>query len=161
MKPTEEQIKELCTNYFNLIIECGENEQKRKDFFNNPRPYLNKVGMKIDEDIQVHIDTKTGMGWPSVYIKTKNGQIVVAEKSLGVDVMKRIGIDIDGDGDIDKIIEEHQNINIKPGGEVDIDIDHKLDDCKVLAVIPFFDIRNDPLTEIKFNDETEILLSCC
>ena len=98
--------------------------------------------------------TKT-LRWPMVYIKTKEGKIVVAENKLAVEVMDQFP---SGD-ELVESLHKREHIHLKEWGEVDVNVHQALQDCDVVLKLPFYDVHDDLLTDIKFGDKTEVVLT--
>jgi hypothetical protein len=150
----EERIKNICVNYFKLMIECAENETTRTDFQNNPHQYLNKIGMNVPDRARIHLDTK-GSLWPVVYIKTEDEKIAIAENKLALEVIE----EFPSEKDLIESIQKREHIHVKALSEVDVTIHEGLKQSNVVVKMPFLDAHDDILTDIKFSDDAEIVLT--
>lgn len=148
-KAITRKIRKICVEYMKLMIQCAESETIRDKFMADPHKYLRDIGMKIPESAHVILDNKNPT-WPVVYMKGDDETIIVTETKLGVEVMEDFKVGADSDEDIHR----------KQQGEVDVKITEKLSDFDVVVSLPFFDAHTDMLTDIKFSDGAEIILSC-
>ncbi len=154
---TREQIKTMCTNYFQLILDCANDEAVRNEFRDQPGKVLNERNiMYFPEKVHVKLDTKKRR-WPVVYIKTEDGEIIVAENQLAVDVIENFPNDENMIGSL----KNHKHIKVKSLSELDYDVHAAFDNSDVVALVPYFDIYDDVLAVIKFEDDAEILLTGC
>jgi hypothetical protein len=137
-----------------MMKKCATDDQVRADFLNNTHKYLNEMGMNIPESVHIHLDSKD-LGWPAVYIKSDDEKIVVAENKLAVEVIE------DFQDRKLRDVEKREHVSLKEWSEVDIKITEKLKDCTAVVKLPFLDTHTDMLTEIKFSDGNEIILTSC
>ena len=133
------------------LIECAKDETTREKFFENPHYYLNeKVGMKIPEEVQVLLDAQK-LTWPEIYIKIEDEKIYVGEGRLAIEVIDELtsGSKID------------EKTKLTEQAEVDVIVHEALKNSQVVVKLPFYDARSDVLGEVKFADDTEIILTTC
>jgi|GEM_PF-4486581 len=142
------KIRNICANYWQLMVDCAKDEALRADFIKSPHPYLKEVGMVVPEGAKVLLDSENAE-WPVVFIKTKDGKIQVQEQKLGVNLTHT-----PNSGK-----EQNENILLKSQGEVEIKVQQALKDCDVVVKLPFLDAQMDMLNEVKFADGAEIILS--
>lgn len=149
-KAIDEKIRLICVNYWQLMIDCANDESKREDFMENPRPFLNKVGMTIPDGVKILLDN-VNPGWPTIYIKTTDEKIMVGEGKLGVHIIDELksGQKID------------ERMKLTEQAEVDVNVNEELKNCDVVVKLPFMDAKVDLLGEFKFSDDSEIILSSC
>ena len=87
-----QNLKQSMLKYMQLMIDCANDETKKKALFDNPHTYLNDpsgVAMNIPENVDVRL--VTDKAWPTVYIKkTENGaeKIAVIEGNHALEVME-------------------------------------------------------------------------
>ncbi len=149
----ERTIRGMCKNYMDLISECCVNDQALARFKGNMHSVLNEeVGMKIPEDVAIVLDLTTNR-WATLYVMTEDEKIAISEESLGVTIER-----FPTDEDV-----KTQSVKVKDFTEVSVSIRDELkrDGVKAVLELPFFDVHTDPMTDIKFSDDAEIILSSC
>lgn len=150
---TEQKIREICKNYFDLNADCCVDDNAMAAFKNDPHKVLNeKVGMKIPEDVAIVLNT-TNKRWPTLYCMTPDGMVAISEESLGVGVYM-----LDESPELDS-----RHVELKPFSEVHVSVHEALKTEGVRAVLelPFFDVASDPLVNIKLGDDADIILMSC
>jgi len=147
----DQEIRDICINYMELMLACGRDEKKRDSFFEDPRPYLKGIGMVIPEKIFIHL--KVGQSFPALFLKTPEGKIAIYEGKLCLKVVEEMR-------DYTKHMEK---VVLKEPGEIDVNVHASLNDPDVqgVVVMPFFDLYTDILGEVKFQDGAEIILTSC
>ncbi len=154
---TREEIKTMCTNYLQLMLDCANDEAVRDEFRDQPGKILNERNiMYFPEKVHVKLDTKKRR-WPVVYIKTKDEKIIIAENRLAVDVIESFPTD----KHVAESYKNHEHIKMKSLSELDYDVHAALKNSDIVAVVPYLDIYDDVLTDIKFEDDGEVLLTAC
>ncbi len=149
----EEKIRSICTGYCNLMAECCADQKVFDHFKENMHEALNapEVGMTIPDNVNIVLNTKEGR-WSKVYVRTKNGNVSILEKPLGLDVIETFPN------------KEEKSITVVPFDDIHVSIQNALtlDGCIAVAELPFFDVNEDSLIDFKLNDDTtEIILSGC
>ncbi|WP_321495204.1 hypothetical protein [uncultured Desulfobacter sp.] len=147
----DQKIRDICINYMELMLTCGRDEKNRDSFFENPRPYLNGIGMVIPEKVSIHL--KVGQSFPALFLKTAEGKIAIYEGKLCLKVVEEMR---DHTKHMEKVV-------LKEQGEIDVNVHASLNDPDVqgVVVMPFFDLYTDILGEVKFQDGAEIILTSC
>ncbi len=145
----QDKIKAISVNYLQLLIDCANDEAVKQDFLNNRHHYLNeKVGMRIPESVAIELDYEHKRH-PEIYVKAENGTVFVGEGNLAIEVINELASG-------EKIA---NNLKMKEQAEVEVRIDRALQKSRVVVNLPFFDVKNDLLGVVKFNDDSEIVLS--
>jgi len=149
-KKIHDEIRELCTNYMELMSDCARYEVVREDFIARPHWYLTeRVGMRIPKNAAIVLDDSE-LRWPLVYIHADGKTYTLKEGNLHMDITVA---DLTS-GKITEQVEETKT------GVVKYDLS-KLKHADVVVVIPFFDAKVDILSDIKLANHHEIVLSCC
>ncbi len=158
-KPTKEEmaeLQEMSTGYLRCMLKCAEDEDYCKKFLKDPRMYLNKdAGLRIPEGVKVVMDDT--VYWPTTYIKTEQGEIAIVEKNYHVDVVEKYSDDKHVIGSV----REGKHIDFKKPVDVEVDVNESLKDSTVVIRFPFFNVRAQDFMEIKFTDESEIVMCSC
>lgn len=145
----EQNVREILKNYLNLMAECAGSDQALADFKANMHKELNeKVGMKIPEDVAIHLDT-TKNRWATVYSFTKDGDVAITEGAFGAFAIQKLPLD-----------EKDSSVIVKPFSEITVAVYELLQRAGIVGVLelPFFDVRTDPNIEFKFSDEPDIVI---
>ena len=146
----DKSIQSIYANYLQLMVNCTKDEKLREDFIKNPRPFLNEVGMTIPNSAKILLDDED-LDRPKVYIKTKDGKIKIQEQRLGL----QLNYESARDG------EQNESIVLKNQAEIKISVQEELKHCDVVVTLPFLNSKVDMLGEVKFSDNSEIILSGC
>ena len=144
-------IKATCINYMELMYDCGQDRGKRDSFLENPRPYLDNTGMAIPEEVPVLLEV--GLNFPTLYVAAGGGRVRSHTGKGAINAIRNFrnpGAEV-GEGASQEI------------SELDPKVAEKLAEPGVdsVVVMPFFDLYNDMLGAIKFQDGAEIILSSC
>ena len=148
-KKTDDKIRSICVNYMQLMLDCAKDEKIRNSFIKYPHYYLNeKVGMKIPKSVTIVLNAKT-MGWPVLHVRAKDGHHYdVYEGVLSVDTLSDMKSEKTG-----------KKVKTVDQAEVDVYLPEPLKGSEAVLTIPFIDVNSDNLSEIKFTDDQEIILS--
>ncbi len=149
---TEKSLRNMAKNYLDLMAECAVSDEALDKFKGNMHSVLNdRGGMKIPKDVSIVLDTKFNR-WATVYITTKDGKVAISEQHLTVNVNENMLLN-----------EESASVTVKPFSEVTISVHDELkrDGVRAVLELPFFDVHGDTMTDIKFSDNEEIVLTSC
>ncbi|MCP4130379.1 MAG: hypothetical protein GY754_05310 [bacterium] len=158
------EVKDICRAYLTKLVEFIDNPEASNAFREDPVAGLNSIGMKIPEGVAVVLND-SDLRWPRVYIHTNdqdNPKYVIIEGKRSFEVITNLAEM--GQRDL-KTIEE-----FSPGSEIvgPARLDQKIQEsfnecCKIVVEMPFYDIMDDMLLVVDFNDSNDknIILSSC
>ncbi len=149
-----EKIKAIVSSYMQLMADCSKDDSIRKNFEEEPIPFLRKTGMIIPEGVHIYLNKDHGR-WAKIYITSGNEEIKIIEDSLSVDVIEKIK------NSDNSITETEHKVTVSKPSEIDTIINEKLKDSTVVIEMPYFTFETDVLTEVKFSDNHEITLTAC
>jgi hypothetical protein len=147
----EKKIRDMCKKFFELNARCCDDDAAMAAFKKNPHKVLvEEVGMKIPEEVAIVLNT-TNKRWPTLYCMTDEGMVAVSEDSMGAYMIDSLPSTPD------------ERVQVKPFAEIDITIHDviKIGGVKAVLELPFFDVRSDPLMNIKLDETADILLMTC
>ena len=149
-KAIDDKIKTIVINYLQLMIDCAKDDNVRDEFMERPHPFLREVGMSIPDSVEVVLDNKETR-WPEIKITADGKQISVEESRLQYSItnMMESGTTLSESEELGKT------------SEVAVDVNVALSESDAVVRLPFFDAKGDLLTEIKFTDNAEVILSTC
>ncbi len=152
----EERIRSMCEKYLALNAKCCVDDKEMERFKANMHDVLNnEVGMKIPKDVHISLDYTTKR-WATLYVRTEDGEnVAIHEDYLGALVVRNIKTESNTDS-------TERKVKIEPFNKIRVNIHDKLSNgAKAVLRLPFFDVTSDPMIEIKFQDDAEIILSSC
>ena len=150
-----DELKKMFAGYLQCMVKCTEDDEWSQEFQKNPRKYLNEAGMRIPEGVNVIMDDT--VYWPTTYIRTEQGEVAIVEKNYHVDITDKLSDD-------EKIlgsIQEGKHIAFEKPVHVAVDVKEALKDSKVAIRFPFYNAQAQNFMEIKFADNSEIVMCTC
>lgn len=150
-KEVDQKINDIYENYLKFMAECVEDTTLRNAFEKDPRKYLvERVGLTIPDGVPVILDP-SGSRWPSIQVLMPGGkQIAIQEKDLGIKSVEKLASG-------EEITETWE---LKKPGEIDVAIHTTLKESNVVIVMPYLTPSNDVFGDYKFDDNSEIILTC-
>jgi hypothetical protein len=143
----------MVKDYLDFLVWCFGSEENMAEFEENMHAALTKkVGMEIPEDYAIVLNKDIATDWTTVlYVKTKDGKVAVFTPCPDNKTMPELARSGPPD------------IKVKEFEEVPGPIQDALNREGIVSAVelPFFDIRADPMKEVKLDEISDIVLAGC